>query len=106
MGIKDYIEYLTETIKTKIKPNRLILFGSHAYGIPNKDSDIDILIEIDTDIKKSKRSIEVSKLFLNREYPLDLIVYTPAEVKSKLSNNDPFLQNIFNKGKVLYERTD
>lgn len=106
MRIKQYIKYLTKTIREEFNPRRLILFGSHAYGQSDMNSDIDILIEIETDIKKSKRSIVFSQLFIDREYPLDFIVYTPKELKERASNNDPFIGEIIKKGQVLYERSD
>lgn len=103
MRPESYIKIVTERIKRNIQPKKIILFGSYAYGNPQGNSDIDLFLLIDSEEKPAKRRIKVSKLFLDRTYPLDFVVYTPGELKERLSMNDAFIKEIINKGKVLYE---
>ena len=103
MGSQEYIDYVANKIIDNINPLKVILFGSYAYGTPKSNSDIDFFILMESQEKPVKRRINVSKLFLDRDYPLDFIVYNPVEYQKKIEQNDSFIKEI-NKGKVLYER--
>lgn len=95
------IRSLTEQIKNKYHPDKIILFGSVAKGKPNKNSDIDMLI-----IKKTKRRFidRISDVLLCCRYslPFEPLVYTPQEIKKSLEMGDFFIMEILKKGKVLY----
>jgi predicted nucleotidyltransferase len=90
----------------KLKPEKIILFGSYAYGNPTPDSDVDLLIVMKTKIKRQvDRYVLVSGLLYPREFPVDIIVRTPAEIKSGLSvKGNFFIREIMTNGKALYER--
>lgn len=98
-------EDLVKILK-KIKPEKIILFGSLAQGKVHPDSDIDICI-----IKKTKDGLKVkekiSDLLWKANYDwepeVDIHVYSPEIYRDWLSRNDPFLEEV-EKGKVLYER--
>jgi predicted nucleotidyltransferase len=85
-------------------PDRIILFGSHAYGAPHADSDVDIMVimparnELDQAVKIS--------LSVNHDFPLDLLVRTPKNLAWRLDEGDSFLREVMDRGKVLYEKTD
>ena len=90
-------------IVRKYQPEKIILFGSFAWGKPNRDSDIDLLI-----IKKTKKRF-LDRLFKVRnivdgEIPLDVLVHTPKEIEKRLKLGDFFYREILERGKVLYEK--
>lgn len=94
-----------QKIVAKLKPERIILFGSYAYGTPNPDSDVDLLVIMHTKAPFKERSWAVSRLLLPRPFPVDILVRTPGEVKKALETEDFFLKEILTRGKVLYDRS-
>ncbi len=99
---------LIDDIKNKIvenfDPERIILFGSHAEGRAGRDSDIDLFVEMESDLTPPERAIRISKFFGIREWPMDLFVYTPDEVRKLRGRVGTLLYEIEDSGKVLYER--
>ena len=97
------IKKITDQIVKNYKPEKIILFGSYAYGKLTMSSDVDLLI-----IKKSrKKRVERIKEVLMKvesEIPLEPLVYTPKEIQERLELGDFFSQNILRKGKLLYEK--
>jgi predicted nucleotidyltransferase len=93
-----------QRIVDELKPEKIILFGSYAYGKPTPHSDVDLLIIIKTNASHKERSWRVSRLLLPRPFPVDILVKTPKEVEKALKSGDFFLQEILTRGKVLYER--
>jgi uncharacterized protein len=87
-----------------LQPEKIILFGSYAYGQPTPDSDVDLLVIMETDKQGSERSWQVAQLLIPRPFPVDILVRTPQELKAGLEKGDCFLQEIVTKGQVLYER--
>ncbi|MCK4330544.1 nucleotidyltransferase domain-containing protein [candidate division WOR-3 bacterium] len=98
------LKEIVAKIARHLDPDRIILFGSYAYGEPGKDSDLDLFIVMESNERPSKRRIMVNQLFWEREMAMDFIVKTPSEVKERLAIGDPFVKKIIKKGKVLYER--
>lgn len=84
------------------KPEKIILFGSLAWGRPDRASDIDLLIAKEK-VPKNKRE-RVRELLNKISYKkaTDFLIFRPSEVKERLSMGDPFIKTIFEKGKVLY----
>jgi predicted nucleotidyltransferase len=104
MGIdyQEEIERITEQIITKYRPEKIILFGSAARGEYGSDSDADFLIiKSDTPLYGCDRIRELSRV-IERNIPIDLLVYRPEEFDDRLSMGDPFLKAILKEGKVLY----
>lgn len=89
----------------QLNPEQVILFGSYAYGTPTPDSDVDLLVILDTDASTTERYLAVSRLLYPRPFPADILVRTPAEIERALSANDFFIREIVSHGRVLYERT-
>jgi len=85
-------------------PQKVILFGSYAYGKPNEDSDIDLLIIKDTDKRPIERWMEVKRLLRdrNRTVSVSPLVYTRQELEQRLAIQDYFIQEVLEKGEVLY----
>lgn len=85
------------------KPEKIILFGSHAWGRPTKHSDVDILIIKKTRGNPYKRIPEARAYLHHIDYAFDVLVMTPKEVSKRLKLKDFFIEDIIKKGKVLYE---
>ncbi len=90
-------------LKNSLDLVKVILFGSYAYGIPDKNSDLDLLVVLNTTQKGIKRYAMISKLLEPRRIPVDILVKTPQELGEQLADFNPFLSEILEKGKVLYE---
>ena len=92
-------------IVSELKPERIILFGSYAYGNPTSNSDVDLLVIMKNRAKYIDRYIAVSNLLYPREFPVDIIVKTPGEIKAELKKKGNFfMHEILSRGKVVYER--
>lgn len=99
--IKARLEKLKLQIVSKYEPEKIILFGS-AVGDDIEINDIDLfIIKEDTPDLGSERIRHLYRI-VDTDLPVDYIVYKPAEVAERLSLGDPFIVDIFNKGKVLY----
>lgn len=96
------IQDLADRIATEFRPERIILFGSHAYGRPDNASDMDLLIVMPFEGKGPNKALEIMRRVRPR-IPVDIIVRTPEDLHRRLALNDFFLKEITEKGKVLYE---
>lgn len=85
-------------------PQRIILFGSHAYGHPTPDSDVDLLVVMESSERPAVRAARVSRVLRPRPFPMDILVRTPDELRHRLEIGDYFIREILERGKVLYER--
>jgi uncharacterized protein len=98
--IRDFARRVAE----RFQPEKIILFGSYAYGTPHEDSDVDILVIMPARSQMSKAfQIDVA---CESCFPLDIIVRTPENMRWRLEEGDSFLREIVSRGKVLYEKTD
>jgi len=101
--LPEKIRKITAKIASDYKPEKIILFGSAAWGNFGEDSDLDLLIikkGVDV-LSRGERYREVSKV-LDHEVALDILIYTPYEVKKRLYLGDPFIEQILREGKTLY----
>lgn len=109
IGFPPVAKTLPQAIKKiaeTLKPEKIILFGSYAYGNPTPDSDVDLLVIMKTNAKQTDRYLAVSRVLSPRQFPVDIIVKTPAEIKHALSIKENFLiQEIILRGKTIYERS-
>src|SRR3982751_6460981 len=85
------------------QPDRIILFGSHAYGTPHADSDVDILVVMPA--RNERAQAHKINWTLQPPFPLDIIVRTPKSLKWRLEEGDLFLVEIMSRGKILHEAT-
>ncbi len=98
------IRRFARDVAEKFQPDKIILFGSYAYGTPHEDSDVDILVVMPA---RSQLSMAARiSLAIDPPFPLDIIVRTPKEMKWRLEERESFLTEIVTKGKVLYEKDD
>jgi predicted nucleotidyltransferase len=86
------------------QPDKIILFGSYAYGTPHADSDVDILVVVPAR-NEIDQTLRIDRV-IDPLFPLDLIVCTPKNMKWRLEEGESFLREITSKGKVLYEKDD
>ena len=91
------IRELTSQIVRQFNPERIILFGSYAYGQPDNDSDVDMLVVLRFKGKPVRKAIEIRNS-VNAGLPLDLIVRTPEQVAERVSQNDWFMREILERG--------
>jgi predicted nucleotidyltransferase len=96
------IKNLTLQIAREFNPDRIILFGSYAYGHPGNDSDVDILVVLPFKGKPVRKAIEIRNK-VNAGVPLDLLVRTPEQVADRVAQNDWFMREILERGHTLYE---
>jgi predicted nucleotidyltransferase len=85
-------------------PDKIILFGSRAYGTPHDDSDVDILVVMPAR-NQIAQAVRID-CAVEAPFPLDLIVRSPKTLRWRLEAGDWFLREIMAKGKVLYEQAD
>ncbi len=102
MKINDEIENLCRQIVEGFNPQKIILFGSHAYGEPNADSDVDLLVVMPFDCRSVEQAIKIRQGIYPR-IPLDLLARTPSQIEERLGLGDFFIKEIIECGKVLYE---
>lgn len=102
---KRQIRRVVDRVVETFEPERVILFGSYAYGKPNPDSDVDILIVMQSDDRPLLRTTRVlGALHGVKDFPMDILVRTPQEIAERLAMEDFFLREILERGQVLYER--
>ena len=95
--------YARQVVK-RFKPEKIILFGSYAYGTPHKDSDVDLLVVMPAR-NEIDQSIQI-RWALPAPFPMDLLVRTPKNLEWRLKEGDWFLREVVSQGKVLYEKND
>lgn len=100
------IREFSRAIAQKFHPHKIVLFGSYAYGTPTENSDVDLLVIMPRTRDRGERMSLRIRHAVPRNFPLDLLVRTPAEVAKRLRWGDLFLREILEKGKVLYEAAD
>ena len=96
------IRRFARQVAEHFQPEKIILFGSHAYGTPHADSDVDILV-----IMPCRSQLDQAfkiELACDPPFPLSLIVRTPSNLKWRLEEGELFHTEIITKGKVLYEK--
>ena len=87
----------------QFQPEKVILFGSWAYGEPNPNSDVDLCVIKNTQNTRSLAR-EIDSSLFPRPFPIDLLVMTPKQMNDRLAINDYFVTEIIQKGKLLYAK--
>ena len=102
--ISQKIQTIVDKIARGFDPQKIILFGSYAWGTPSTESDVDLCI-----VKEDSRDTfslmrEVNRSIAHRDIPVDIVVYRPQQLAQRSEMGDPFVRRIINQGKVLYEK--
>jgi predicted nucleotidyltransferase len=96
------IRRFARQVAERFRPDKIILFGSYAYGTPHADSDVDVLV-----IMPARNELDQAvriRLTVDYRFPLDLLVRTPKNLSWRLADGDWFLKEVVAKGRVLYEK--
>jgi predicted nucleotidyltransferase len=104
ISVADRLPGVVQRLVTRLEPEKIVLFGSYAYGDPTPDSDVDLLVIWQTDASPTERYLAVSRELYPRPFPVDLLVRTPQEIDQALRAGDFFIQEIMTQGHVLYAR--
>jgi uncharacterized protein len=99
------IQSVVNQIVAGYSPRKVILFGSYASGKHQPESDVDLLVVMDTKKSEVLQAVEIMR-GIEYCFGLDLVVYTPQRLAQRLEWGDHFLREIMNNGKVLYESSD
>jgi predicted nucleotidyltransferase len=98
------IQQFAHQVARRFHPDKIILFGSYAYGTPHPDSDVDLLV-----VMPARNELDQAfriRLAMPAPFPMDLIVRTPEKLKKWLEMGDSFHSMLVSQGRVLYEKTD
>ena len=102
---REAIDRSVEIIVQQFHPRRVVLFGSYAHGKPTPDSDVDLLVEMETALSNVRQAVEIRKA-VDFPFPTDLLVRTPEQVAERMKLGDVFLRDVYEKGVALYEADD
>ena len=101
----EHISLVCQTIAEKFRPDKIVLFGSQAYGQPHDESDIDLLVIMPFDGSPFHQAGIILNYLVGKVgvLPLDLLARTKEQVQERLDINDRFMREIIGRGRVLYE---
>ena len=97
------IQSYCDSIAAAFRPQRIILFGSHAYGKPNAESDVDVLVVMPKSRRAGPQTAIRIRETLDSEFPVDVLVRGEAEVERRVRERDLFMLHVTSKGRVMYE---
>ena len=98
------LDDVTRRVVSAFDPNRITVFGSIARGDASPDSDLDLFIEMDSDLSPVERSVAVRRVLRDVAVPMDIFVMTPGEVEAHQGKVGDLLSFVNAEGRVLYER--
>ncbi len=96
------IDDVVRQIVEKFRPHKIILFGSYARGDFRPESDVDLLVVMETPLKEVRQAIEICQ-HIEYDFGMDLLVKTPQVLAERIALGDSFLREIVRDGKVVYE---
>lgn len=96
------IKEIADQIVEHSHPQKIILFGSYAYGTATVDSDVDLLVMMDTEEKPLHAAAQIAAA-IDHPFPLDIIVFTSSDWEASLKRKGIFATEVMTKGIVLYE---
>lgn len=95
---------IAEKIAQEYQPEKIILFGSHAWGTPGPESDVDLLVVKESLKPRFERGIELREKLYPPATAMDLLVYTPAELRDSIQRRrNLFLEDVVKNGRILYD---
>ena len=102
MTTSEQISEICDTIAREFKPERIIVFGSHAYGNPGPFSDLDLLIVMPYEGSPLQQAARIIAR-VNPKIGVDVIVRTAEQIKERLALQDGFMREIVERGRVACE---
>jgi predicted nucleotidyltransferase len=103
-NIQSILNQLIERVTGRFTPQKIILFGSQADGRAGPDSDIDLIIVLDTDVSTRQKAGEIDLLMADRVIPMDILVVTPKQYERGKKIKGTIVHQAEQQGKVIYER--
>jgi predicted nucleotidyltransferase len=100
---KEEVRSVAEEIAKRFDPEKIILFGSYAWGKPDPESDVDLLVIVNTSGSDWDVSVEIATA-IRHPFPMDILVRSSREVAERVKQGDFFLKRVMETGEVLYER--
>jgi predicted nucleotidyltransferase len=97
------IKTYCDAIARAFQPEKIILFGSHAYGRPHRDSDVDVLVIMPDAKRYGRRPSLTIRRKVPAAFPVDILVKEPRDIANRLREGDSLLEEIVNRGRVMYE---
>jgi predicted nucleotidyltransferase len=97
------IKRYCDAIARAFRPEKIILFGSHAYGRPHRDSDVDVLVIMPDAKRHGRRPSLTIRRKIPAGFPVDILVKEPRDIAERLREGDSLLEEIVNRGRVMYE---
>ncbi len=101
----EVIDRVVDTIVHKCRPEKIVIFGSAVTGRMHPGSDVDLFVVMNTSLPRYKRSAPIRLLFDPYPCPMDILVYTPEEVRKWNGVTNHIVTEVLSKGEVVYERT-
>ena len=99
---RNRIQAYVDEVARRFQPERVVLFGSHAYGQPSVDSDVDLLVVMRHQGAGPDQAARIRQA-VRSGFPLDLIVRSPANIRQRVKMGDSFIREILERGQVLHE---
>lgn len=100
------IDDVVKQIAVKFQPQKIILFGSYARGNPQPESDVDLLVVMESDEPENRKAFAIRQSLDIDLFGLDIFVRSPRVLAERIAQGDWFLREIISEGKVLYESSD
>ena len=97
------IQAFAERIVAEFDPVKVVLFGSYAYGTPDNDSDVDLLVILPLEGSSLDQSVDMLKR-TSPPFPVDLLARSPEDTARRYAEYDPLIRDALDRGRVLYER--
>lgn len=99
---RERIQAYCDAIAREFRPQKIVLFGSYAYGRPTPDSDVDLLVILPFRGNDVAKAIQIRSRF-DTPFPLDLIVRKPEFITRRQRERDMFIERVTTHGQVVYE---
>ena len=97
---------MTQRLVDQFQPEQIILFGSHAWGVPDQYSDVDLMVIVtDSDLSDYERALQAHRCLSGLDVPKDVVVKTRPEFEFFRDVRASLEHKIHERGKVLYERS-
>lgn len=100
--VRSDIRRIVNQIVERFAPLRVVLFGSHAQGQADADSDVDLIVIMSNEVKQIT-SLDIRRA-ISYNTPLDVLVYSQDALDARITAGDFFLQDALETGEVLYEQ--
>ena len=98
----DVVDGIIGKIVDECNPKAIVPFGSVSKGTSTEDSDIDLMVILNTDLSYCERTLAVRKSIGVTTIPIDILAFTPEEVEKERNNRFSIIHEVLRTGKVVY----